>query len=1137
MSDSAPIAFTSPNFAFLATYDDVLVHHAALAERYVFDDPNAALIKLRQFGELLAQHAAAYTGMAVEARTAQRDLIDQLWDDQIINAQVSQLFHGLRQAGNQAVHQHTGDRREALHQLQMARKLAVWFHKSFGGDKHFKAGAFVPPPDPRETERALRTELERLREALVATQDQMAGTEQLVAEHARQRQAAEAAATRAYDDLRVALELAAETEQQLEHERQQFHEHLAELQARAAAAPAAQRAAVVELAQYEAEELDLDEAQTRRIIDTQLREAGWEADTQMLRHAAGTRPVKGRNLAIAEWPTAHGPADYVLFVGLIPVAVVEAKRRRLDVAGAIEQAKRYSHGYTVGAEQQSPGGPWDAYQVPFLFATNGRRLLRQIAEKSGIWFLDARQQANHPRALEAWYTPGGLSQLLQQDIAAADTRLAAESTHYLPLRPYQEQAVRSIERCIAEGQRELLVAMATGTGKTITCIGLIYRLIKTRRFRRILFLVDRTVLGEQAADKLKDVRLENLQTFPDIYDVKELGDLRPDPDTRLHIATVQGMIKRILYPSDDTQPVPVDWYDCVIIDECHRGYTLDQEMSDAELRFRSESDYISRYRRVLDHFDAVRIGLTATPALHTTEIFGAPVFQYTYRQAVIDGWLVDHEPPYRLVTKLADEGMRWERGDKMKVYDTHTHDLQLFNTPDEVAIEVVDFNRKVITENFNRTVCQALAAHIDPDLPGKTLIFCVNDMHADLVVRLLKEAFDDHYGPVHDDTVKKITGAADRPAQLIRRYKNEQLPKVAVTVDLLTTGIDVPEIVNVVFIRRVRSRILFEQMLGRATRLCPGLFGPGADKERFYIFDAVDIYDDLQDVTDMHPVVSRTYMTFAQLAQELQAVSDEAFQQTVKEELLVKLRRRRLSPHQEDALVAETGMNRAQLLDHIRQSTPPDMGQWFMQHPEVVHILDDVQHQGTRFIVSEHADALLRIERGYGAATRPADYLDAFRRFIIENVDQIPALIVVTQRPRDLTRAQLRDLRLQLDQAGFSEANLRTAWRETTNQDIAASVVGYIRHVALGQPLLAHRERVQAAMQTILASRPWTEPQRQWLERIGKQLEQEVVVDREALDSGQFQARGGYQRLNRIFQGQLDGILHDIAEAVWETAA
>ena len=380
MAGSANKAFASPNFAFLMKYDKVLVRHAALAERYVFDDPDSALIKLRQFGELLAQHAAAYTGVAVEEHESQRDLIDKLWERQIISSQASQLFHSLRKAGNEAAHQHTGDRREALHQLQMARKLAVWFHKSFGGDAHFKAGPFVPPPDPHEAERELRTELERLREALVAAQEQMAGSQQLVEEQARQRQVAEAAAKRAYGDLTAVLELAAETEQQLEQERQRFQRHLAELQTQAAAAPIEQRAAVVELAHHEAEELDLDEAHTRRIIDQQLREAGWEADTVALTYAAGIRPIRGRNLAIAEWPTAHGPADYVLFVGLTPVAVAEAKRRRQDVAGSIEQAKRYSRGYTVTADQQSPGGPWGEFTVPFLFATNGRPFLRQIAE-------------------------------------------------------------------------------------------------------------------------------------------------------------------------------------------------------------------------------------------------------------------------------------------------------------------------------------------------------------------------------------------------------------------------------------------------------------------------------------------------------------------------------------------------------------------------------------------------------------------------------------------------------------------------------------------------------------------------------------------------------------------------------------
>lgn len=186
-------AFVSPSFAFLVEHDEVLVRHAALAERYLFDDPNSALLKLRQFGELLAQHAAAYAGITVEERASQHELLDRLRDRQLINAQVAQLFHGLRKAGNEAAHQHLGERREALHQLQMARQLAVWFHKSFGGDSSFRAGPFIPPPDPRQAERELHTELERLRATLVSTQEDRAGSQQLLAEHTRQRQEAEAA--------------------------------------------------------------------------------------------------------------------------------------------------------------------------------------------------------------------------------------------------------------------------------------------------------------------------------------------------------------------------------------------------------------------------------------------------------------------------------------------------------------------------------------------------------------------------------------------------------------------------------------------------------------------------------------------------------------------------------------------------------------------------------------------------------------------------------------------------------------------------------------------------------------------------------------------------------------------------------
>ena len=177
------------------------------------------------------------------------------------------------------------------------------------------------------------------------------------------------------------------------------------------------------------------------------------------------------------------------------------------------------------------------------------------------------------------------------------------------------------------------------------------------------------------------------------------------------------------------------------------------EMSEKEMQFRSPADYLSRYRQVLDHFDAVRIGLTATPAQHTSQIFGPPIFEYSYRQAVIDDYLCDHEPPYRLITDLATNGIVWQRGEEVDVFHTGDKTVKKYQTPDEVRIEVGEFNKRAITENFNRVVCSELINHIDFDGAGKTLIYCVNDAHADLVVRILKEELDDAFGAFPNDAV------------------------------------------------------------------------------------------------------------------------------------------------------------------------------------------------------------------------------------------------------------------------------------------------------------------------------------------------------------------------------------------------
>jgi len=1129
------VGVRSPNFGFLAGTGSPLAEVGARAERYVFEDPGTALFKLRLFGEILAQEAAAYAGLPGVAEETQVDLLGRLVARQILSREVADLFHLLRKAGNRAVHEGTGTQREALYGLQVARKLGVWFYKAFH-EPGFKAGPFVPPPDPRQTERALAEELERLRGVVVEQQRAVVSLRQSAEQEAAQRRAAEESARRAYEDLAASLDLAQETEAQAAQDRAELEARLAALRAQGAAAGPAQQAALVERAQVASTALELDEAETRKLIDAQLREAGWEADSVALSYKAGVRPSKGKNLAIAEWPTKSGPADYVLFVGLTPIAVVEAKRKAKDVAGALEQAKRYARGYQPKApdEVAPAGGPWGEYAVPFLFATNGRPFLQQLRDKSGIWFLDARRPTHHGRPLTGWYTPGGLSELLAQNLDEAEAKLLAEPTDYLELRPYQSAAIRAVERAIVEGREEILLAMATGTGKTRTALGLIYRLIKAKRFRRVLFLVDRTALGEQALGAFEHVKLEALQSFTDIYDVKRLGDLAPEPETRLQIATVQGMVQRVLHPADDGSPVPVDWFDCVIVDECHRGYTLDRDLSDAELGFRSEDEYLSTYRRILDHFDAVRIGLTATPALHTAQIFGDPVFHYSYRQAVVDGFLVDHRPPLRIVTALSEAGIHWQVGEEVAVYTPERAQLDLFRTPDEIDIEIDGFNTKVITEPFNRVVCQKLAEQIDPSLPGKTLVFCATDSHADQVVRLLKEAFDEAYGGIEDDAVMKITGAADKPLDLLRRYRNERLPKVAVTVDLLTTGIDVPEITNLVFLRRVRSRILYEQMLGRATRLCAAIH-----KEFFTVYDAVDLYAALKDWTDMKPVVTRPNITFAQLAEELATV-DDADQRIVLDQLATKLqaKTRRFRGEDEQAFATLAGMSPDEFLHRVRTAPPTEIRALLATLPGLPALLDRLNTGGhQRLLVSEHADAFSRYETGYGSATKPEDYLEGFRRFVTENANLIPALTVVTQRPRDLTRQQLKELALKLDAAGYPLSSLRTAWQEMTNQDIAASLVGFIRQQALGSALLPYAERVDRALQRVLSTHTWTPRQRTWLERIAKQIKVETVVDREALDQGEFKQHGGFQRLNKEFGGKLAQVLEEMHEELWREQA
>ncbi|WP_434983792.1 type I restriction-modification system endonuclease [Vreelandella zhaodongensis] len=1160
------------NFGFLAEHDALFVELAAAAEHAFASDPNTTLIKLRQLGEALAQHMAAISGVEFDNQTSQADLLYRLNRELRLEPQVKELFHTLRIEGNKATHQFRTRHKEAMDGLKLARELAIWFHRSFGkAGTTFKPGPFVPPTDPSAHSRQLQADIEKLRHELQHANKALDSSQQLSQLIEQEKQEYEALAL-AMDEESLALAKQAHSHEQALAQQQQAYEAKiralqTQLTAQGESSVKQQRQQVASKTKAASDTLVLSEELTRILIDQQLNEAGWEADSQEITYQKGARPEKGTYRAIAEWPTqpvhqTNGRkerADYVLFCGLTPIAVVEAKKENTNVAGKIDQSERYSQGLSVepplvGAWELAgrtiawPADEEGHFKVPFVYSCNGRPYLPQLAEQSGTWFRDTREPSNTRRALPHFHTPGGLLNLLERDRENADKLLKQEPFGYLRLREYQQKAILATEHALARGTRSALLAMATGTGKTRTIIGLMYRFLKTERFHRILFLVDRTALGDQAIDAFNEAPLEQNQTLSKIYNVAELSDMAAEAETRVQVATVQAMVKRI-FMSD--QPPPIDQFDCIIIDEAHRGYTLDQEMTEGELATRDASQYLSSYRRVLDYFDAIKIALTATPAKHTSEIFGKPVYTYSYREAVADDWLIDHEPPIRYETLLTQEGILFEKGKPIEVINTQTGEVDTTELEDELRFDVDAFNRQVINENFNRVICEQLAEELDPFGDEKTLIFCATDLHADMVKRLLDDAFKAQYnGNYHQAAVAKITGKSDKVDQLIRRYKNERYPNIAITVDLLTTGIDVPKICHLVFMRQVRSRILFEQMIGRATRRCDEI-----GKTVFTIYDPVDIYAALAEVNTMKPLVRDPNISLEQLVDELtdehqleNALNSPGEQQgesqadvvlsQLSQKVMRVLRKAENKPalkQKLDDLHSLWGVEPNKLHEHLHKLGPREASAFLRQHSGLIHQLAEVkQLVGSERmpVISDHDDEIRERSQSYGVHKRPEDYLDSFNAFIKDQINQSAALGVVVNQPRDLTRQQLKDVKVLLDNHGYSEANLQSAVRNHTNQDIAASIIGHIRRAALGEPLKPFEQRVADAMDRLYTQHDWTPNQRKWLGKLAKQLTKEVILDRDTVN--QLPAfQGGAKQLDKVLGEQLDSVLEELNEAIW----
>jgi type I restriction enzyme R subunit len=879
-------------------------------------------------------------------------------------------------------------------------------------------------------------------------------------------------------------------------------------------------------------------------IDPLLRAQGWtivpfDPDTPWNRYTTH---------AVTEFETADGPADYALFVRGRPLAVVEAKKVTLGPQNALTQAERYSRGFTASPHD------FAGYRVPFLYSTNGEVL----------WFQDARHPLNRSRRLCHFHSSAALDELLGRDLDAAYDLLVATPNDNSRLRPYQVEANAAVEKAIAARKRLMLLAMATGTGKTFTLVNQVYRLLKSGAGLRILFLVDRRALAAQAVRAFAAFEPEPNKKFDKIYEVysqrfraHDLGDEeRFDPkvlpakyltDPRpkhafVYVCTIQRMAVNLfgrgavwggdeeaLDDDADQLKIPGHAFDVIIADECHRGYTTAEQ---------------SVWRNVLDHFDAIKVGLTATPAAHTKAYFNEVVYRYEYSRAVREGYLVD----YDAVTVKSDvrmQGVFLKKGETVSLVDPGSGVEKLDQLEDQREFEAEEVERKVTSPDANRKVLEEVRKYAEAHEARygrfpKTLIFADNDLphtsHADQLVELAVDVFGRG-----QSFVRKITGRVDRPLQAIREFRNRPNPGVVVSVDLMTTGVDIPDLEFLVFLRQVKSRILFEQMLGRGTR--KGEKYP--DKSHFTVFDCFDgtllayfrqataitaeppekptrtIQEVIKDVWDNH---DRDY-NIRCLVRRLQRIDKE---------MAGDARELFAASGIPDGDVARyaAGLSFALRNDFtatmklLRDRAFQDL---LVNYPRRKRVfLKAIENEDT--VSSEYL-----IRDATGKEYRPEDYLDAFGRFVRDNPARVEAIRILLSRPKKWSTRALTELKEKLKAAPerFTVENLQKAHQAQYHKALV-DIISMVKHAACEQePLLTAQERVEGAFEQVCAGRKFTAEQRKWLDRIRAHLVENLSIDREDFEAMPIlEDAGGWKRADRVFDGALEELIDTLNELV-----
>ncbi|WP_323670960.1 DEAD/DEAH box helicase family protein [Candidatus Poriferisodalis multihospitum] len=927
----------------------------------------------------------------------------------------------------------------------------------------------------------------------------------------------------------------------------------------------------------------------RRDIDEQLTACGW-----VLQDFKSVAVAAARGVAVREVPTTAGPADYVLYVDRQAIGVIEAKKAGMTLTGVEPQTRKYQAAYPEA---------WPAIEVngalPFGYESTGT----ETRFTSGLDPVPAS------RRVFTFHRPDTLARWLANHAGGKDSGLGLRAgVMHLPgldadaghLWPAQEEAIRNLEQSFKDNRPRALVQMATGSGKTFTAANVCYRLLRHAGAERILFLVDRANLGRQALREFQGFATpDDGRKFTEIYNVRHLTssrlDIANEAATKVHICTIQRLHSILrgddeldealdeksgfeIAPSEPIEVaynrlVPIESYDLIIIDECHRSI-------------------YGVWRQVLEYFDAFLVGLTATPGMQTFGFFDQNlVMEYGHAQAVADRVNVDFDV-FRIRTEITESGGTVPAEFVTKFRDRDTREHRLEKIDEDITYDANQLDRSVVAPDQIRTVVRALRSSLPEMFPDrerredgslrhipKTLIFAKDDSHADDIVQAVRQEFN-----LGNEGAVKITyrsgDAGNKPEDLLAQFRTSYETRIAVTVDMIATGTDVKPIECVVFMRMVRSRNFFEQMKGRGVRVIDSdqlraVTPDAAAKDRFVIVDAVGVTEaDLHDTVPMErqrtksfdklltdvgmgstdpDVVSSVASRLTRLDRRMTA-ADRTEVENVAGVALTDLVRGMVNAldvdRQYEAAVAQAGGDptpdqvKAAATAMIREALQPLAGNSALREKLV-----EVRRSYEQAIDEASKDQLIINEFSKDAADRARAQVESWRQFIDDNKDEITALQVLYSQPysgglsyddvKELANAIKRPPhRWTPDALWDAYETLDKSKVRGSGHRVSTDLVSLVRYtlgeadILVSYPDLVS-ERFEAwLLQQSNAGRSFSQEQAAYLELIKDRIATNLGIAPSELMAPPFSTQGGLGKAKQLFGEELDALLDELTAAL-----